>query len=84
MGMSRQKREQKARLKYFPIDRIPFYAYSLDKDTSQLAAYKNRKITLDELRENIARNNYLDKEDITELRIMTLLRFTGWEQKHEV
>lgn len=79
--MTSQERQAK-RLAKFPADRLPLCKDhdTVTADKNALKAYFLKNRDFEWLREQIARNNYLKVEDVTDVRLRRLLKETGWER----
>ncbi len=72
--------KQLERLEHYPQDRIPFLRNSMaaTEDSVAFKKYRWGELTLDQLRESVARTNCLPIEAVTDLRLNTELEITGW------
>ncbi len=80
--MKRQPKYPPDRIAFWPGDRVAHL------DMVDFKEYKDGRISFDELRVRIAKNNYLNEYFpegmIPENMMRTELRYTGWERKHAV
>lgn len=68
--------EQEARQKKYPKDRIAFIPAAAMQDATTFQRYKEKKITLFQAMEQIAKHNFLKK--ITEEQFMNEYRIIGY------
>lgn len=68
--------EQEARQKKYPPDRIAFIPAAAMQDAATFQRYKEKKITLLQAMEEIAKHNFLKK--ITEEQFMNEYRIIGY------
>lgn len=71
--------EQAERQKRYPKDRIAFIHSAAQDDAYTFQRYKEKRITLDIARAEIARNNYL--ESVTEEQFLNEFKLCGYTER---